>query len=100
MCEQSTDFHFPDLQQQLTTIEEQLPVVRDMSSKKDNSSKDSKVLYQEYFTHKTVQKSINCILCSAQNTISKCYSYIISLNLHIFKTVLYTEYPAKFNGQN
>lgn len=42
VCEQSTDFHFPDLQQQLTTIEQQLPVVKDMSSKKDNSSKDSK----------------------------------------------------------
>ena len=64
VCEQSTDFHFPDLQQQLTTIEQQLPVVKDMSSKKDNSSKDSKVLDQEYFTHKTVKKSMSCKLCS------------------------------------
>lgn len=41
VCEQSTDFHFPDLQQQLTTIEQQLPVVRETSSKRDNS-KESK----------------------------------------------------------
>ncbi|XP_063446108.1 protein C12orf4 homolog isoform X1 [Mytilus trossulus] len=40
VCEQSTDFHFPDLQQQLTSIEQQLPL-RD-TSKGNKSSKESK----------------------------------------------------------